>query len=143
MRNVPYRVRIVFKASNFISKMMGLNQFKDKLMLFSETIYNFLFKPAKASKKFKSLPTFVNSHKSSFGFLIYISVLLGLSLWFFVFYPEIYYYKIPLNQIENEVITVGLYDSLWISLLLIILPTVIFILVWIFIVLSEIFVVIN
>ncbi|MFX0102201.1 MAG: hypothetical protein ACFFCS_21730 [Candidatus Hodarchaeota archaeon] len=62
--------------------------------MFFENLAGFLFKPSRTTVENLENKDFLRSHKASQSYVIYSAILLGVTLWYFIFYPEPLYYGI-------------------------------------------------
>lgn len=84
-----------------------------------ENFYGFLFSPSKISKENLKKEDFENKRLQSFLVVFYISIILGVAFWYFVFYPEPLYYGVSGADFIQDMPTMLIPDPLLFLLIMI------------------------
>jgi hypothetical protein len=74
-----------------------------------ENIFAFLFRPARAARENLADPA-GSSFASSCLFVLHLSILLGVTFWYFVFYPEPLYYGLSAQALKKEIPAIVIAD---------------------------------
>ena len=69
---------------------------------FFEKIFSFLFKPRKTLESQLNEEIPIKNPKSSYLWIIYLSILIATTLWFFIYYPEPLYYGVPESDLRRD-----------------------------------------
>jgi hypothetical protein len=73
---------------------------------FFEKIFGFLFKPQKTLEIELSKENPIKNPKSSHFWMIYLSILVATTLWFFIYYPEPLYWGVPESDLRRDLPTI-------------------------------------
>jgi hypothetical protein len=78
----------------------------------AESLFSFLFAPHRTALNQLNRPEGGRTSRAAYVYVAYLSVLLGITLWFFLFYPEPLYYGVSGEDLKAEVPSILVADPL-------------------------------